>query len=389
MALPLSYNVNSVGERWRSTVAAVLGVAGTVGVFVAMLALAQGFKATLVSSGSPRNAMIRRAGATSEMDSSVDHDTVALIQDMPGIARDGEGPLVSPEVVVVGAFQYRKTGTDGNLPIRGVTPRALAVHDGVMIVEGSAVHPGLAELCVGRNAARAFAGLDLGASIDFGGSTWKVVGVMDSHGSAFDSEIWCDASVLNGAYQRPSGSYQSVTARLTSEGDLAKLEGAIAADKRFQLRVDRETAYYAKQSVALVQAVQVVGGMLAGVMGIGAVLGALNTMYSSIADRGREIATLRALGFGPASIVLSFVFESVLIALAGGVVGCIAVLPINGLTTGTMNWQTFSHLEFAFKIGPSLLAMGLAFSVLMGIVGGLPPALRAARLPVAVALREL
>ncbi len=389
MAIPLSYNVRSLRVRWTSTVVAVLGIAGTVGVFVAMLSLAKGFKSTLVSSGSPRNAIVRRAGATSEMESAVSMENVKIIEDAPGVERAAGGPLVSPEVVVVAAFPLRATGTDANVQVRGVSPKALEVRDNIRIVAGRMFHPGLNELIIGRFVAQTYGGLDLGRTVKFGGGTWKVVGVFDAGGSAFDSEIWTDAAILKDVYKRPPGNFQSVTVRLASAGDFTRFKDALTSDPRLSVQADREIEYYERQSRAITRLILVLGTMVGIVMGVGAVFGALNTMYSAVAERSREIATMRALGFGAGSVVTSFLFESLCIALIGGLVGCVAVLPLNGLTTSTINWQTFSHLAFAFRITPPLLLGGLLFALLMGVAGGVPPAVRAARARVAVALREL
>jgi putative ABC transport system permease protein len=372
-----------------STVVAVLGIAGTVGVFVAMLALARGFQATLVASGSPQNALVRRAGATSEMDSLLQLDQVRVIEDASDVARESAGPLASREVVVIAALPLRRTGTDANVQVRGVSPKVLQVRDSVRVVSGRFFRPGLNELVVGRNVAASYAGFALGGTVRFGGGAWTVVGVFDAGGSAFDSEIWCDGSVLNQVYQRPRNLFQSVTVRLTSPAALASLKQAFEADPRLTVQVDREIEYYEKQSKQLTTLILVLGTIVAVVMGVGAIFGALNTMYAAVAERSREIATMRALGFGVASVVVAFVIEALCLALVGGLVGCVAVLPLNGLTTGTMNWQTFSHLAFAFRVTPPLLATGLGFALLMGLAGGVPPALRAARLPIAAALREL
>ena len=389
MAIPLAYNVRSVIQRWTSAVVTVLGIAGTVGVFVAMLAMAHGFRATLVASGSPSNAIVRRAGADSEMVSAVTLDEQRVIEDAPGVARDAHGPVVSGEVVVIAGFRLKSSGTVANAQVRGVSARALTVRDNVRIVRGRFFEPGLAELVVGRNALDSYAGFDLGSTVRFGGGTWTVVGVFDAGGSAFDSEIWCDANVLNQVYKRPANVFQSVTARLKSPAAFAAFKDALTADPRLSVQVERETSYYERQSRALTRLIRVLGFLVAIVMGVGAVFGALNTMYSAVSERSREIATMRALGFGSAAVVASFLFEALFIAFVGGVLGCLAVLPINGLTTGTMNWQTFSHLAFAFRITPTLLAEGVVFALLMGLVGGVPPAIRAARRPVALALRDL
>lgn len=389
MAIPLTYNLRSLRARWTSSVVAVLGIAGTVAVFVAMLSLARGFKATLVASGSPHNAIVRRAGATAEMESVVALDQVRVIEDAPGVARGRPGPLVSPEVVVIAAFPLKSTGTDANVQVRGVSPKVLSVRDSVRIIAGRFFQPGLNELVVGRNVAQSYVGFELGKPVRFGGGTWTVVGVFDAGGSAFDSELWCDANVLNQVYKRPQNIFQSVTARLTSPGALSSFKDSLTADPRVTVQVDREIDYYEKQSRQLTTLIVVLGTIVALVMGIGAVFGALNTMYSAVAERSREIATMRALGFGIGSVVMSFVFEALCIALVGGLLGCAAVLPLNGMTTGTINWQTFSHLAFAFRVTPLLLVLGLGFALLMGLVGGVPPAIRAARQRIAVALREL
>ena len=389
MALPLVYNLESVRVRWRSTLVAVLGIAGSVGVFVAMLALANGFQAALVTSGSPSNAMFRRAGATSEVDSVVMLDDLRVIEDAPEVQRGSDGPLVSPEVVVIAALPLVKTGTDANVQVRGVTPRALAVHDKVRVAEGRFFKPGLYELVAGGEATRSYRGLKLGETVRLGGTAFTVVGILDAGGSAFDSEVWCDADVLAAAYQRPRGLYQSVVARLTEPERLDALQARMAADPRLRVQVDRETAYYAKVSQMLHGLILGLGSLVAAVMGVGAVISALNTMYSAVAERSREIATIRAVGFGSGAVITSFVVEALLIALVGGLVGCLAVLPVNGLTTSTMNFNTFSHLSFAFQITPVLLAVGVLFALAMGLMGGVPPAIRAARLPITVALRDL
>ena len=389
MAIPIVYNVRSLGARWTSTVVAVLGIAGTVGVFVAMLSLARGFEATLVASGSARNAIVRRAGATSEMDSSVMLEQVRVVEDAPGVERGDGGPLVSPEVVVIASFPLKGRGVDGNAQVRGVSPKALTVRPTVKIVAGRTFQPGLSELLVGSNVAASYDGLELGKTVRFGGGTWTVVGVFDSGGSAYDSELWCDYSVLRQVYQRPLNMFQSATVRLTSPDALTSFKDALTSDPRVTVQIDREIDYYAKQSRQLTTLITVLGSIIAIVMGIGAVFGALNTMYSAVSERTREIATLRALGFGSGSVVVSFVVESLCIAFVGGLLGCAVVLPLNGLTTGTINWQTFSHLAFAFRVTPGLLAMGLAFALLMGLIGGVPPAVRAARAQIASALREL
>lgn len=389
MAIPVDYNLRSARERWTSSVVAVLGIAGSVGVFVAMLALARGFEATLTSSGLPGNVIVQRGGADSEMTSSITLDEVRVVEEAPQVARDSAGPLLSAEVVVIVALPLRETGTDANVQVRGVSQRVLGVRENVKVVEGRFLRPGLAEAVVGKGARAAYAGLDLGAEVRIGAGNWTIVGVFDGNGTAFDSEVWADANVLNGSYQRPTNIFQSATARLKSAEDFAAFETTLKSDPRLNLQATRERDYYEKQSQVVSILIRAVGMLIAAVMGLGAVFGALNTMYSTVSERSREIAVLRAIGFGGGSIVLSFFVEALIIAAVGGLLGCLAVLPVNGLTTGTINWQTFSHLAFAFRITPELLASGMLFALLMGALGGLPPAIRASRANVASTLRAL
>ncbi|MBZ5531796.1 MAG: ABC transporter permease [Acidobacteriia bacterium] len=389
MAIPVVYNFRSVRQRWTSAIVAVLGIAGTVGVFVAVLSLAKGFKATLVASGSYDNALVRRAGSTSEIDSNVPLDQVKILQDAAGVARAGGQPLVSPEVILIAPFPLVTTGTDANVQVRGISPKTMDIRSRIKVVQGRMIQPGLFEMMIGRNVNHTYAGLALGNSVKFGGATWQVVGVFDAAGSAFDSELWCDAKVLKQVYHRPEEFFNSVTVHLTSPDAFQSFKDSITADPRLSVDIIREVEYYEKQSTLLSQMIKILGSIVAGIMAIGAVFGALNTMYSAVSERSREIATLRALGFGTASVVVSFLLEALLISFVGGAVGCLAVLPLNGLTTGAMNWQTFSHLAFAFQITVPLLGGGIIFALAMGIFGGLPPALRAARRPVAAALRGL
>jgi putative ABC transport system permease protein len=390
VAIPLIYNVRSVKARWTSAIVAVLGIAGTVGVFVAMLSLARGFRATLVKSGSEGNAIVLRAGAPTEMMGAVTLDSVRIIQDAPGVARDANGnPLVTQEVVGVVPFPLISTGTDANVQVRGVSPNVLQVRTSVKIVAGRMFQSGLAELVVGKNASATYSGLKLGHTVNFGGGRWKVVGIFDAGGSSFDSEVWCDAPVLNQVLKRPDNVFQSVTAHLTSPDAFNTFKDALTKDPRMNVDVTREVDYYAKQSTTMTRLITVLGGLVAAIMAIGAIFGALNTMYSAVAERGREIGTMRALGFGGPSVVTSFLVEALLISFVGGLVGCVAVLPLNGYATNTMNFQTFSNLAFAFRITPDLLTEGIIFALVMGVLGGIPPAIRAATRPVAAALRSL
>jgi putative ABC transport system permease protein len=389
-SVPVSYNFRSIRARWTSTIVAILGIAGTVGVFVAMLSLARGFKATLVASGSPGNALVMRAGSSSEMMGGITLESIKVLQDAPGIARDPSGaPIITQDVVGVIPVPLISTGTDANVQIRGVSPNALEVRKFVKIVEGRMFRPGLNELVVGKNASKTYQGLTVGNKIDFAGGHWQVVGIFDAGGSAFDSEVWSDSQIFNQVLKRPANIFQSATVHLSSPATFQEFKDAVTSDPRMNVDVWREIDYYAKQSTTMTRLITVLGGLVAVIMAIGAIFGALNTMYSAVAERGREIATMRAVGFSTSNVILSFLFEALLISFLGGIIGCLAVLPLNGLTTSTMNFQTFSNVAFAFKITFDLLVMGVLFALVMGVLGGLLPAIRAAVQPVSVALREL
>jgi putative ABC transport system permease protein len=387
--VPVSYNFRSIRARWTSTIVAVLGIAGTVGVFVAMLSLAKGFKSTLVASGSPGNALVMRAGSASEMLGGITLDSVRIVQDAPGVAHDSTGPLVTQEVVGVVPIPLISTGTDANVQVRGVSPNVMQIRTFVKLAQGQMFQPGLSQMIVGKNATKTYSGLKLGDTVSLGGGHWQVVGVFDAGGSSFDSEIWCDAKILSQVLQRPANIFQSATVHLTSPAAFQQFKDSVTSDPRLNVDAVREIDYYAKQSTTMTRLITVLGGIVALIMAVGAVFGALNTMYSAVAERGREIATMRALGFSTPNVLLSFLFEALLISIVGGILGCIAVLPLNGLTTSTMNFQTFSNLAFAFKITFDLLLMGILFALVMGVLGGLLPAIRASIRPVAVALREL
>jgi putative ABC transport system permease protein len=388
-SVPVSYNFRSIRQRWTSTIVAVLGIAGTVGVFVAMLSLARGFKATLVASGSADNALVMRAGSPSEMMGGITLESIKLVQDAPGIARGANGPLITQDVVGVMPIPLISTGTDANVQIRGVSPNVLEIRKFVKIDQGRMFNPGMTEIVVGKNASKTYSGLTLGNTIDMAGGHWQVVGVFDAGGSAFDSEIWTDSRVLNDILKRPANIFQSATVHMESPASFQGLKDSLTSNPQLNVDVTREVDYYAKQSTTMTTLITVLGGFVAAIMAVGAIFGALNTMYSAISERGREIATMRALGFTTWNVILSFLFEALLISIVGGIIGCLVVLPLNGLTTSTMNFQTFSNLAFAFKITFGLLAMGIVFALVMGALGGLLPAIRAAVRPVAVALRDL
>jgi len=382
-------NLRTMRERWVSSATAVFGVAGVVAVFVAVLAIAEGLRTTLTDAGKEDIAIVLRGGSDTEMTSILVRDDTRIIADARGIRRGVRGPLASPELMVLIDLPKRSTGTDANVPLRGINPAAYEIRDNITVVEGRPFEPGRNEVIVGRGAMGQFAGLDLGSSLELGEGEWTVVGVFTSGGTVAESEIWADANVVQSAYRRGT-TFQSVYVRLQSPEAFQDFKDALTTDPRLNTKVMRESEYYAGQSTRLIDLVRVLGLIAAGLMGIGAVFGALNTMYTAVSARTREIATLRALGFGASPVIVSVLAESLLLALAGGLVGGgLAYLFFDGFQTSTMNWQTFSQVAFAFDVTPTLLVLGILYSLIMGLVGGFLPAIRAARLSVAAALRAL
>jgi putative ABC transport system permease protein len=384
-----SVNLRSLRERLGSSAVAVFGIVGVVVVFVGVLSMAEGFRSALKAAGDEDTVMIMRSGADTEMTSGISGEHARVIQDKPGIARDADGPLASPELLVIVDHPLIRSGTNANVPLRGVEPRAFKVHTNVKIVEGRAFEPGRNEILAGRAASRQFSGLTVGSVVKWGDSEWTVVGIFEAGGSAAESELWCDAKVLQPAYRR-GNSYQSVIVRLASHDSFDQLKDALTTDPQLSVTAIREPEYYERQSQTLQTVIRTVGVAIALLMGIGAVFGAINTMYNAVASRSREIATLRALGFGSVPVVVSVLAEAVALSVTGGVIGgLIAWAAFDGYQTSTMNFQSFSQVAFAFAVTPSLLGLALVYAVLMGLLGGLLPALRAARLPVVTALRQI
>ncbi len=382
-------NLRSIRERLGSSVVAMVGIAGVVVVFLGVLSIAEGFRAAMASVGDPQTVIVMRAGSDTEMTSGLSGDTARLIMDTPGIARNERGPIASPELFVIVGHPTKKDPSDANVPLRGVSSAALAVRPQVKIVEGRMFTEGTNEIIVGRAASRQFANLTVGSAPKWGQNRWQVVGIFDANGSAAESEIWCDARVLQPAYQR-GNSYQSVYARLASADAFQAFKDALTTNPQLSVTVVREPDYFAAQSDVLNKIIRSIGFLIAGLMGIGAVFGAVNTMYNAVASRTREIATLRALGFGSVPVVFSVLSEAVLLSFVGGLFGgLVAWAAFDGYQTSTMNFQSFSQVAFAFAVTPKLLATALLYAILMGLFGGLLPAIRAARLPVVTALREL
>jgi putative ABC transport system permease protein len=383
-----SFNLGTLSSRKGAALAAAVGIAGVVGVFIGVLSIAEGFRRAMTIAGSTDTAIVLRSGSDSEMTSGLSHEETRWIADAPGVARDTAGALSSAELFVVINLPKRSTGTDVNIPLRGVEPAAFKVREKLRIEQGRAFEPGRSEVVVGAGAAREFAGLDIGKSFKVGRNEWEVVGIFTDNGGVAESEIWTDASVLQPAYRR-GNTFQAVYAKLTSPGAFQEFKDALTSDPRLKVTVMRQSDYYSEQSTAITEFIRKIGVAIAALMGLGAVFGALNTMYSAVASRTREIATLRALGFGAGPVVLSLLLESLLLALAGGSAGAlIAYFTFNGFRTATMNWQTFSQVAFSFAVTPQLLIIAIGLALLIGLVGGLFPAIRAARLPIATALRE-
>ena len=381
-------NLKSIPRRPASTAVAVVGVAGVVLVLVGVLSIAAGFRQTLEATGSEDTAIVLRSGSPDEMSSGLSRNETRVIADAPGVLRTADGPAASAELFVVVDLPLRSTGTAANVPLRGVEPAAFEIRDDLEIVEGRRFEAGRNEVIVGSGAALAFAGLDIGSTLALGENDWTVVGRFDAGGTAPDSEIWTDARVLQPAYRR-GDTFQSVYVELESPAAFETFATALESDPRLNVKAVRETEFYAQQSRLLTGLVTTLGVLIAGLMGIGAVFAAVNTMYMAVAARRREIATLRALGFRPGPVVVSVLVEAAVLGLAGGLLGgAIAWAVFDGFRASTMNWASFSQIAFAFAVTPELLVRGIVFALAIGLVAGLLPALRAARLPVATALRE-
>ncbi len=382
-------NLKTLPERRGAALAAAVGIAGVVTVLVGVLSIAEGFQRVLAVSGSPDVAIVLRSGSDTEMNSGLTHDDTRLIADAPGLARNAANlPLASAELFVVINLPKRSTGTDANVPLRGVSPAAFDVRGNLTLLEGRRFEPGKNEVMVGVGAARQFSGLDVGRTVRVGQTEWAVVGVFTAGGGVAESEVWTDAAVLQPAYHR-GDTYQAVYAKLISADAFHTFTDALTTNPSLSIKAMRQSDFYAEQSTLLVGFVKGIGITIAGLMAVGALFGALNTMYSSVAARTREIATLRALGFGSSPVVVSVLLESLALALAGGVLGAAgAWLAFDGHTTSTMNWQTFSQVAFAFRVSPALLVEAILWAAMIGVLGGLFPAIRAARIPIAAALRE-
>ena len=382
------FNLRSLPERKGAAVSAAVGIAGVAAVLVGVLAIAQGFRSAMTASGAPDTAIILRSGADSEMTSNFTREETRVISDAPGIARGANGVMASNELFVIIDLPKRSTGTSSNVPLRGVGVAAFDVRSEIVMVQGRKFELGKNEVIVGAGAARAFSGLDVGQSIKIGMNTWSIVGIFTAAGGLAESEIWTDAAVLQPAYNRPEG-FQSVYAKLTSAEAYDDFKDALTTNPQLKVKVARLSDHYAEQSTATTDFITTIGVFIAAMMALGALFGALNTMYSAVSARTREIATLRALGFGAGPVVISVLTESLALALCGGLLGAgLAYLAFDGYQAATMNFQTFSQVTFAFAVTAPLVLTAVVGAAVLGLVGGVLPAIRAARMPISSALRE-
>ncbi len=387
--MPIIYNLRHLLVRKVSTILTALGIALVVFIFTSMLAFVQGLRGALTTTGKPSNAIIMRGGATSEISSYLPRDDAAMLRGLPEVAKDPAGePLFTGDLVVVTNQPKRGNGEPTNVTVRGISPQAFQLRPQVTIIEGRAPTPGLSEVMVGKSLSGRIRDTGLGEEIKMGGQTWKVVGIFDGAGSAYESEIWGDAELFMTAFDRPG--YQSALFRMADPGQFETLKKRLEEDPQLEVQVQRESEYFAKQSRALVSILTSLAFFIGIIMSIGAVFGAINTMYAAVASRTREIGTLLAIGFTPGSVLRSFVVETLLIALAGGVIGTLLAFVVsNGRSTGTTNWDSFSEITFRVSVTPMIVGAGIAFALFMGLVGGLLPAWRAARMPVAEAVRAI
>ena len=386
----IALNLRTVPARLSSSAVAIVGIAGVVVVFVSVLSIAAGFAAAMLGSGSPGRALVMRSGADTELTSGLEGPDVDVIKQAPGVRADGSAPLASAELYVI-LDVPKKTSPDAsaNVPMRGIEPAGMAVREEVSIIAGRMFEFGTNEVIVGRAANGQFVNTDVGDTIVSGQTRWQVVGIFEADGGVAETELWADVRTLQGAYRR-GNTYQSVLVQLDSRQAFDTFRDWLTSNPQVNVAIRRENDYYAAQSVAMTNLIRTIGFGIAALMGIGAVFGAILTMYTAVATRAREIATLRALGFNTSSVLVSVLVESLALGAIGGVIGAAAAyIAFNGYQTSTMNFQTFTQVAFAFRVTPALLGMGLFYALAMGLVGGLLPAIRAARLPIASALREL
>jgi ABC-type lipoprotein release transport system permease subunit len=388
MALPLSYNVRNVRVRWQVTLLAISGIALVVAVFAVLMSMSEGFRAALRSTGRTDNAIVVQRGSASELTSGVPLDQRNQIIVDERVARGPDGqPLASWEWVVVISLPKVSDNMPTNVTLRAVTARAFEVRGGVRVSEGRSFTPGLDEVIVGRKLTERIQGMHIGGTVKYQQKRFQIVGLFESQGGAFESEVWGDFDTMGALFQRGAGS-NSLVVRMKDPSQIAALDDWIRKQPQMQLQAVQERKYYEEQAGVLSSILRNLATFVAFVMGVGAVFGAMNTMYAIVAARTREIGTLRALGFSRSSILFSFVVESVFLAAIGGLVGCLLAFPMHGFSSGTGQTQSFSEIAFDFRITPAIAVAGMLFAAAMGVIGGLLPAFRAARLPITSALRE-
>jgi putative ABC transport system permease protein len=381
-------NLRSVPQRLGSSAVTVAGIAGVVVVFVGVLSIAEGFRRAMTIGGDPGTAIVLRAGASSETGSMLGLDAVRVIKESAGIARRQGRPQASAEFVVIVRHSQAGTGRTMNVMLRGVEPEAFDVRDDVRVTEGRSFQPGQYEVIVGRAVARQLGGIGIGRPVHWGGSTWNVVGVFDANGASVESQVWTDIGMLQQAFRRHNA-FQAVFATLELPDSLDLLRRSLASDPRFEVDVRRESEYLAEQSRALSGLITTAGVFIASLMAAGAIFGAVSTMYTAVVSRTREIATLRALGFGSTAVVCSVLAEAAVLASAGGALGgLIAWVLFDGFAVSTLNFQSMSQVAFAFAVTPPLVTQGMMYAIGIGLVGAVWPSWRAARLSIAGGLRE-
>ena len=387
----MSVNLRTIPSRLGSSAVAIIGIAGVVIVFVSVLSIAAGFAAAMTGSGSPDRALILRTGADTELTSGIEGPQIRIIKEAPGVRKEGEGASASAELYVIIDLPKKATpDSPANVPMRGIEPLGLKVREEVSLIEGRPFRFGTNEVIVGKGAQSQFVGLNVGDTVVSGQNRWTVVGVFQARGGLAETEIWCDVQTLQSVYRRVN-SFNSVLMNLESSDSFDTLRNWLESNPQTKnVTVRRESDYYAKQGETMSRLINTLGFGVATLMAVGAVFGAILTMYTAVASRSREIATLRALGFNTLSVVVSVLVESLVLGAIGGVIGAIgAYLAFDGFETSTMNFQSFSQVAFAFRVTPQLFATGLAYALAIGLIGGLLPAIRAARLPISRALREL
>ena len=387
----MSVNLRTIPSRLGSSAVAIIGIAGVVIVFVSVLSIAAGFAAAMTGSGSPDRALILRTGADTELTSGIEGPQIRIIKEAPGVRKEGDGASASAELyVIIDLPKKAIPDSPANVPMRGIEPLGLKVREEVSLIEGRPFQFGTNEVIVGKGAQSQFVGLNVGDTVVSGQNRWTVVGVFQARGGLAETEIWCDVQTLQSVYRRVN-SFNSVLMNLESSDSFDTLRNWLESNPQTKnVTVRRESDYYAKQGETMSRLINTLGFGVATLMAVGAVFGAILTMYTAVASRSREIATLRALGFNTLSVVVSVLVESLVLGAIGGVIGAIgAYLAFDGFQTSTMNFQSFSQVAFAFRVTPQLFATGLAYALAIGLIGGLLPAIRAARLPISRALREL